>query len=134
MSGESGVVAENVINNRERWFDVDSVASSLMGEVAARAGVRIPHVVETGTCDIWTKVMMPVCPALIVLFSVQEKEKRRSSAIPIMKKVSSLLLALTLVVLLLKLLLRRALLNQDQEEVVVIGALRHFFRELSKPI
>ena len=34
--------------SRERWFDVDSVASFLVGQGTVRGGVRISNIVEVG--------------------------------------------------------------------------------------
>ena len=61
----------------ERWFDVDSVALSLMGEGTARGGVQISQIVEVETRDLWTTAIMSVCRVLVVPIAIQKKAKRQ---------------------------------------------------------
>ena len=114
----------------ERWFDVNSVASCLVG------GGAVPDsqtLLRWGTCAFRTKILMSVCPVLFVRVSIQEN-KKRSLDLPDPKwwKGSFLLPAPPPLIHLLKPLLRRTLLSRDWKEAAVIGALLLYFRGLSK--
>ena len=73
--------------SRERWFDVDSVASTLAGEGTAPAGVRASSVVKVGYVQYYDDGHDVGVPSTSrFLWCPGRRKKKRSSASPILKK------------------------------------------------
>ena len=117
-----------VKNKRERWFGVETVASSAVGDTAPRTTVRIVDVVEVidvQYVEARDKLALLCCGRSTS--SPEKRKKRRVSVSPeVAKKNSFLLKVPPLAVPHLRPLLRRALRSRVREEVVVIAVMLQF--------
>ena len=67
----------------ERWFGVNSVESSVIGESSSQQGVRVSNVVELGEVeDLPESVRAPQIPSTSYSAKIPAKGKRKGSATP----------------------------------------------------